>query len=47
VPATFRLILVLIVLGGLAYAASYFIGNFYKPEPREIVTPVPDDRFAN
>jgi hypothetical protein len=46
-PATIRLIFVLIVLGVLGYGALYALGTVLEPEPREIVKPIPRDRFAS
>lgn len=44
-PATIRLIFVLIVLGGLGYGGMYALGTFFEPEPREIVKPIPRSKF--
>lgn len=45
-PATVRLILTLIVLGGLGYGGMYVMGTFLEPEQREIVKPIPRGRFV-
>ncbi len=45
-PATIRLILILIILGALGYGALYMLGTVFEPEPTEIVKPIPRDRFA-
>lgn len=45
-PATIRLIFVLIILGGLGYGAMYALGTFFEPNQREIVKPIPRSRFV-
>ena len=46
-PATIRLILVLIILGLLGYGTLYALGTVLEPDQREIVKPIPRDRFAD
>ena len=44
-PATIRLIFTLIILGALGYGGMYILGNYIEPDQREIVKPIPRDRF--
>lgn len=45
-PTLTRLILVLIVLGGLGYGALYALANFVEPREREITVRVQKDGFG-
>ena len=45
-PATIRLIFVLIVLGALGYGGMYALGTFFEPGQSEIVKPIPRKRFV-
>jgi hypothetical protein len=44
-PSLIRLLVVLGVLGGLAYAAMFSLATFVKPQPREISVTIPQDRL--
>jgi hypothetical protein len=46
-PATIRLILVLMILGLLGYGTLYALGTVFEPESRQIIKPIPRDRFAD
>ena len=45
-PSLLRLLVVLGVLGGLAYAAMFALARFVEPKPREITVTIPQDRLA-
>ena len=44
-PSLIRLLLVLGLLGGLAYGAVVVLALFVDPKPREITVTVPQDRL--
>jgi hypothetical protein len=44
-PSLIRLLLVLGLLGGLAYGAIVVLAMFVDPKPREITVTVPQDRL--
>lgn len=44
-PSLFRFLVVVGVLGGLAYLAVFSLANFVQYQPREIVVTVPPDKF--
>lgn len=44
-PSLIRLLVVLGVLGGLAYAGMFSLATFVKPQPREISVTIPQDRL--
>jgi hypothetical protein len=44
-PSLIRLLLVLGLLGGLAYGAVVVLAMFVDPKPREITETVPQDRL--
>lgn len=41
-----RVVMVLGILGGLAYGAMFSLVKLVDPKPREISVTVPPDRFA-
>lgn len=45
-PTLTRLLLILIVLGGLGYGAIYALANFVDPREREITVRVKKDGFG-
>jgi hypothetical protein len=45
-PSLIRFLVLLGMLGGLAYGAMYALANWYDPKPREITVSVPPDKFA-
>ena len=45
-PSLLRLLVVLGLLGGLAYAAMFTLANFVQPKSREITVTIPQDRLA-
>jgi hypothetical protein len=44
-PSLIRVLLVLGLLGGLAYGAVVALAMFVDPKPREITVTVPQDRL--
>jgi len=44
-PSLFRFLVVVGVLGGLAYGAVFSLANFVSYKPREIIVTVPSDKF--
>lgn len=45
-PSLIRLLMVLGILGGLAFGAVFSLATLVDPRPREITITVPQDRFA-
>jgi hypothetical protein len=45
VPSLFRFLLILGLLGGLAYGAIYSLATWVEPKPREITVTVPPSKF--
>ncbi|MEJ8475836.1 hypothetical protein [Roseibium algae] len=45
-PTLTRLILVLIILGGLGYGAVYALANWVEPNEREITVRIKKDGFG-
>jgi len=44
-PSLFRFLVLLGLLGGLAYGTVFSLANFIKLKPREIVVTVPPSKF--
>jgi hypothetical protein len=44
-PSLFRFLLVVGLLGGLAYAGVYSLAKLVDPQPREIVVTIPQDKL--
>jgi hypothetical protein len=44
-PSLFRFLLVLGILGGLAYGAIFALATYVNPKPREITVTIPPDKF--
>lgn len=44
-PSLIRLLVLLGLLGGLAYGAVVTLATFVEPKPREITITVPQDRL--
>lgn len=44
-PSLFRFLLVVGIIGGLAYVTVFALANFVKFHPREIVVTIPPDQF--
>ena len=44
-PSLFRFLVVVGLIGGLAYGAVFSLANFVKYQPREIVVTIPPDKF--
>jgi hypothetical protein len=44
-PSLFRFLVVVGVLGGLAYGLVFSLANFGSYKPREIIVTVPSDKF--
>jgi len=44
-PSLLRLLVILGLVGGLAYAAMFTLANFVQPKPREITVTIPPDKF--
>jgi len=45
-PTLMKLLAVVGVIAGIAYAAMFALATFVDPKPREIVVTVPPDRFV-
>lgn len=45
-PALFRFLMTLLVLGGIAFGGMLALANLVEPTPREMVQSVPASRFA-
>lgn len=45
-PSLFRFLVVLGLLGGLAYGAVFSLANFVSYQPREIVVTIPPNKFV-
>jgi hypothetical protein len=45
-PSLFRLLVVLGLLGGVAYGAIFALATLVEPKPREITVTIPQDRLA-
>jgi hypothetical protein len=44
-PSLFRFLLVVGILGGLAYGAMFALAHYVEVTPRDITVSVPPDRF--
>ena len=44
-PSLLRFLLVIGLLGGLAYGGVYSLAKFVEPQPREIVVTIPPDKL--
>jgi hypothetical protein len=44
-PSLFRFLVLIGLLGGLAYGAMYAIVTLFEPKPREISITIPPDKF--
>lgn len=44
-PSLFRLIVVLGVMGGIAYGAVFSLATFVQPKPREMTITITPDKF--
>ena len=44
-PSLFRFLVVVGILGGLAYGAVFALATFVNYKPREIIVTVPSDKF--
>jgi hypothetical protein len=44
-PSLFRFLVLVGLLGGLAYAAMFSLATFFEPKPREITITIPPDKF--
>lgn len=44
-PSLFRFLVLLGLIGGLAYGTVFSLANFIKLHPREIVVTVPPSKF--
>jgi hypothetical protein len=45
-PTLMKLLAVVGVIAGIAYAAMFALATFVDPKPREMVVTVPPDRFV-
>jgi hypothetical protein len=45
-PSLFRFLIVVGLVGGLAYAGMFVLANWFNPKPREITVSVPPDKFS-
>ena len=44
-PSLLRFLLVIGLLGGLAYGGVYSLAKYVEPQPREIVVTIPPDKL--
>lgn len=44
-PTLFRFLVLVAVIGGLAYAAMWALATFIEPQPREITVTIPASRL--
>jgi hypothetical protein len=44
-PSLFRFLVLLGLLGGMAYGAMFSLATMFEPKPREITITIPQDRF--
>ena len=44
-PSLFRFLVLVGLLGGLAYGAMFSLATFVEPKPREITVTIPPDKF--
>ncbi len=44
-PSLFRFLMVVGILGGLAYGTMFVLSNWVQLKPREISTTIPQDKF--
>lgn len=44
-PSLFRFLIVVGIIGGIAYAAIVTLATMVEPQPREITVTVPPDRL--
>jgi hypothetical protein len=44
-PSLFRFLVIVGLIGGLAYVTVFALANFVTPKPREIIVTVPQDKF--
>ena len=44
-PSLFRFLVLMGLLGGIAYVAVFSLATFVKYQPREIVVTIPADKF--
>jgi hypothetical protein len=44
-PSLLRFLMVVGLLGGLAYGGLYSLARFVEPQPREIVVTIPPDKL--
>ena len=45
-PSLFRFLVFVGIVAGLAYVGVFALANFVRPQPREIVVTVPQDKFV-
>ncbi|WP_197028249.1 hypothetical protein [Bosea sp. 117] len=45
-PSLIRLLVILGVIGGIAYGTLWVFANLVEPHPREMSATVPQERFA-
>jgi hypothetical protein len=45
-PSLFRFLVVVVLLGGVAYAGITALGNYVQPQPREITVNISPDKFV-
>jgi hypothetical protein len=46
VPTFIRFLVIVLVLGGLAFGAMFALATFVEPEPRDMTTTIPANRLA-
>ncbi len=45
VPTLIRFLVIVLVLGGLAFGAMYALATFVEPQPRDMTTTIPNSRL--
>jgi hypothetical protein len=45
-PSLFRFLVVLGLIGGIAYGTVFALANFIKFQPREIIVTIPANKFV-
>jgi hypothetical protein len=44
-PSLFRFLLIVAVIGGLAYGSMYALAAWFVPKPRDITVSIPPEKF--
>lgn len=46
-PSLFRFLLVIGLLGGIAYAGVFSLAQYVQPQPREMIVNIPPDKLRH